>query len=93
MQIYIRSTKYGRVPVEVNAKDTIKEVKAKLEDKIRVPKRFQKLVFAGYELLDENTLEFYWIEDGNVIQLVRSVSLVIEIRKPSETPASTTATA
>ena len=89
MQIYIRSMKYGRVAVEVNAKDTINEVKMKLEDKIGVPKRFQKLVFAGQELSNENTLEFYWIEDGNLIDLIRSISLVIEIRKPSPTPAST----
>ena len=50
---------------------TVLDLKNKIAEKLQIPSEQQRLIFKGKVLKDENSLEYYEVEDGNTIHLVK----------------------
>jgi ubiquitin len=70
IQIFVKTVTGKTITIDVQASDTIGYIKAKIQEKTKIPPEHQRLIFSGRQLEDGHTLADYNIIRDSMLWLV-----------------------
>ena len=78
MQLFVKTVTGRTITLEVEASDSVRVVKTKIEDKEGVPIHKQRLIFAGQIMSDEKSLSHYNVQRESCIHLVVTTDIFVK---------------
>lgn len=69
-KIYVKTLDGKRISLDIQQKDSILNIKEKIQDKEGVSPNKQRLYFIGRELVDERALNDYYIKNRSILHIV-----------------------
>lgn len=73
MQIFIKSSSEAKRAFVVEASTSVCELKAKIDEQMKIPASSQRLIFSGRVLKDSDTLGSIGVAEDATIHLVKSI--------------------
>jgi len=69
-KIYVKTLKGKRISLDIKQKDSVLDLKEKIQDKEGISPDEQKLYFSGRQLVDDRNLNDYYIKNRSILHIV-----------------------
>lgn len=74
LNLTVKCSNADKAEVKISRSATVVELKEKINEALSVPVPQQRLIYRGRVLKDESTLEFYDVQDGHTVHMVKGVT-------------------